>query len=286
LATSGDAMFYWFYGSVEYNPETGGPKGTSSDSKTMSDNYTGLVWKSATKVGFGIDGPWVVAWICGIKANPTADEVKANVPALKCMVETTNPVGKYDNCFQKLMLDKVNTYRKNHITGELTLDTAIAPTLYKAVTESSVKWNTATKPTGVDVPAGSKFQDVWFYDKNIAKLAFEGLAADKWYAGHANYDFETYFCKRTPKIANDATATVEAANAYFAQIKTEMENCNNFRKIIWTKGTTVAFATRENWVVAWIQYPQLGPNLETYTYAERTTVKAIGDPTANVKDTD
>jgi hypothetical protein len=71
LATSGDAIMDWWRGSSDYDPTTGLPKGSSTDSKTRSDNYTRLVWKGATKVGFGVEGSWVVAWVCGVPANPT-----------------------------------------------------------------------------------------------------------------------------------------------------------------------------------------------------------------------
>jgi hypothetical protein len=72
MATSGDAMMAWWAGSSQYNEATGEPKGSSSDSRKHSDNYTRLVWKSASKVGFGYSGSWVVAWICDIPASPTA----------------------------------------------------------------------------------------------------------------------------------------------------------------------------------------------------------------------
>jgi hypothetical protein len=72
LALSGDAVMAWWKGSVEYNAATGLPRGSSADSKTKSDNYTTLVWKAAKKVGFGVEGSWVVAWVCGVPASPTA----------------------------------------------------------------------------------------------------------------------------------------------------------------------------------------------------------------------
>jgi len=57
----------WYNGSSEYDVSKGTAKGDSVDSKRKAKNYTTLVWKAATKVGFGVEGSWVVAWICGVK---------------------------------------------------------------------------------------------------------------------------------------------------------------------------------------------------------------------------
>lgn len=122
-------MMAWWEGSSEYDPSTGLPKGSSTDSKTKSDNYTTLVWKTATKVGFGVDGSWVVAWVCGVPAKPTTAVVKTNVPSTTCTKKTTAPAGAYDSCFNDMMLKALNVKREDHIAGKLTLDTTAAPTL-------------------------------------------------------------------------------------------------------------------------------------------------------------
>jgi len=131
----------WWKGSSEYDPATGLPKGTSSDSKTKSDDYTRLVWKSATKVGFGVDGSWAVAWICGVPAKPTVTETKANVPSTGCTTTTTSPAGKYDSCFNKMMLDALNKIRKDHVTDSIVLDEAVVSTLDAAVAKSTRGWS-------------------------------------------------------------------------------------------------------------------------------------------------
>jgi hypothetical protein len=182
-----------------------------------------------------------------------------------------------------MVLDALNTKRRDHIVDNLTLDTTQAPALHKLVTKSTQVWtDSAKRPSDVAVPGGGKWQEVWFYDADTAALFSSSKSVNGWYAGNKNYDFATHFCKRTAKPLD--TVTVAAGDAYFAKIKIEMENCNNFRKIIWKSASTAAFAVRDSWVVAWIQYPTTAPTLEVYTYAARTTVVAFSAAT-ETKDT-
>lgn len=85
----------WWKGKDSYDPSTGLPKDNQAITKSKSFNYTRLVWKTAKTVGFGIEGSWVVAWVCGdtITAEPKADVVKENVPSKECTKKTTNPTG-------------------------------------------------------------------------------------------------------------------------------------------------------------------------------------------------
>jgi hypothetical protein len=224
----------WWKGSSEYDPATGLPKGTSSDSKTKSDNYTRLVWKAATKVGFGVEGSWAVAWVCGVTAKPTVEVTKANVPSTSCTTTTTTPVGKYDSCFNKMMLDALNKIRTNHVTDSLILDTAVVPTLHDLVAKSTRGWSDIDKqPTDVTLPAGGKYAEVWFYSTDSAKIFSSAAAVDGWYKGQGQYDYTSFKCKRSAIPTDSATMTVVKGNEFFAKIKKEMSDCNNFRNTIW-----------------------------------------------------
>jgi hypothetical protein len=129
LATSGDAIIDWWNGSSQYDAEKGKPKGDSTDSKRKSRNYTTLVWKAGTKVGFGVEGSWVVAWICGVKNDPSVKVTKENVPTESCTKTAPTGTKHYNKCFNDMMLTALNTKRKDHIVKELTLETADAFTL-------------------------------------------------------------------------------------------------------------------------------------------------------------
>jgi hypothetical protein len=70
LAESDDAVNAWYAGASEYDAKVGAPKDPKNkEKKTLSDNYTTLVWKSSTRTGFGIKGKVVVAWICNEPGN-------------------------------------------------------------------------------------------------------------------------------------------------------------------------------------------------------------------------
>jgi len=98
-----------------------------------------------------VKGSWVVAWVCGIPANPTAAVVKANVPTTSCeKVLTGTTKGKYESCFNKMMLDAINTKRRDHIVEDLTLKEDHAVQLEDLVRKSSQKWtDPKTRPTDV-----------------------------------------------------------------------------------------------------------------------------------------
>jgi len=123
----------WWNGKSEYDSATGAPKSKTSASETASNNYMKMVWKTADKVGFGIEGSWVVAWVCGttVTASPKTDVIKANVPAKKCQEDTTNPTGSFNVCFNDMLVNQLNTYRREHVTDDVSLDKTVAAELYK-----------------------------------------------------------------------------------------------------------------------------------------------------------
>jgi len=166
------------------------------------------VWKAGTdgaalKVGFGIDGSWSVAWVCGVPEAPTAATVKANVPSTSCTVATTSPTGSYDKCYNDMMLKALNKYRLDHIVDELPGHPANVAELAKQVTANmqTASWSsikTADQPTGLVKPTGN-YLELWYPSTDTAALFATGAAVDGWYAGKAQYSYK----KVTPTI--DAT---------------------------------------------------------------------------------
>jgi hypothetical protein len=63
----------WYKNSESYDYVTSKPKlvhdKEDEPTKIKSDTYTQLIWKTSTKVGFGIKGKFVVAWYCDKKGN-------------------------------------------------------------------------------------------------------------------------------------------------------------------------------------------------------------------------
>lgn len=78
--------------------------------------------------------------MCGIPSNPTAKVTMENVPDINCMRDypkTGTATGKYDGCFNDLMLKVLNLKRRDHIVDKLKLKDEKAAELYKAVEESA-----------------------------------------------------------------------------------------------------------------------------------------------------
>jgi hypothetical protein len=162
-----------------------------------SNNYTRLVWKqqadgkTALKIGFGVEGSWVVAWICGLPAEDTITPAitKANVPAVSCTKTVTGAnAGTYDKCFNDAMILNLNVKRREHVVDDLAVKEDHAVILAKKVKASGVKWNDAnTKPSDVLKPTGL-YVDYWYYNADTAKLFSSDAAAKSWYAGNTQYD--------------------------------------------------------------------------------------------------
>jgi hypothetical protein len=92
-----------------------------------------------------------------------------------------------------MMLDALNLKRKDHIVNELTLDTTVAPTLYSKVTKSTQGWGAALlRPSDVTLPAGGKYREIWFYDKDAAALFSSAKAVTGWYDGGIKKGSENY----------------------------------------------------------------------------------------------
>lgn len=197
-------------------------------------------------------------------------------------MDTTNKK-HYNKCFNDMMLAALNKRRREHIVKELTFDSTDAFSLQELVGKSTSSWNNkAARPTDVPLPTtgSANYLEVWFYSADSAALYSTAAAVDGWYDGSKNYDYApTNKCKRLPLPANSATMTVEAGNAWLATLKTHMDQCNNFRYTIWKGASSVAFAQRGSWVVAWVKY-QTKPALDSYTYPARAAIAAFGAPTA------
>lgn len=81
LLFKNDASEAWYKGESEYDYTKGEPKKKEdAEKKLFSENFTRMVWKKTTKVGFGIKGKYVIAWYCEAKGNAgSTTEFKKNV---------------------------------------------------------------------------------------------------------------------------------------------------------------------------------------------------------------
>lgn len=122
MATSTDAVDAWNKGQANYNFIKGEPMDKNDVAKKkLSDEFTRMVWKSSTTVGFGIKGKFVVAWICKKKGNDpyTTKDFLANVKK-NCIK------GGVNTCFNSISLAAINEKRKWHQVKSLTTDVPTA----------------------------------------------------------------------------------------------------------------------------------------------------------------
>jgi len=79
-----------------------------------------MLWKSSTKVGFGIKGKFVLAYYCtvGAKDDAKSKDFKMNICRKDgCKLCTEDKAGKaygFNKCFNQLGIDKHNIYRIDH----------------------------------------------------------------------------------------------------------------------------------------------------------------------------
>jgi hypothetical protein len=97
----------------------------------MSNQFANLVWKSTTRVGFGVKGKWVVAWYCQTKATPGDSLASKNNIGRQCRKSGTN------SCLNDNQLKAHNDKRKMHDTAPLEWDKDLALALQQAMDAKS-----------------------------------------------------------------------------------------------------------------------------------------------------
>lgn len=65
-----EASAEWYQGRSQYDPERGMQISTgSTPGYNLMLQYTQMVWKNTSKVGFGVKDAYVIAWYCDTKGN-------------------------------------------------------------------------------------------------------------------------------------------------------------------------------------------------------------------------
>jgi hypothetical protein len=120
LATSNAASERWYKGESDYSYEKGTAKEATDVAKSAAArDFAQMVWKSTTKVGFGVKGKWVIAWYCEAAASTgSPTESVANVGE-KCIDSDG-----VNTCYADRALLAHNTRRAYHESGKLEHDAA------------------------------------------------------------------------------------------------------------------------------------------------------------------
>ena len=107
----------WYNGKDEYNFATGSPKAPGDAEKSAKSNaFARVVWKATTKVAFGVQDNYVIAWYCEVAAETT------NVALSKLNVGQVCYLHGYNKCYNDLALSAHNKYRKHHETAPVLFD--------------------------------------------------------------------------------------------------------------------------------------------------------------------
>jgi hypothetical protein len=147
--------------------------------------FTQMVWKNTSKVGFGVRGKWVIAFYCEQKGNVGIPaDYKANIGA-ECM-----KTGEYNKCYAKLALAAHNKKRGFHELAkfQLTLDESMSKNLQNAINSNTYKGEVITSP---QLPATCSDNIFELADPaKLATLATSDEATEYWYRGKIYYDYK------------------------------------------------------------------------------------------------
>lgn len=105
----------WYANKASYDYVTTKPIDDKAPTKIKADTYTQLLWKTSTKVGFGIKDKFVVAWYCDKKGNDPRDA--KTFSAHVCKVDGCAPDGwkryTFEDNFSMSDADKKDKTIKN-----------------------------------------------------------------------------------------------------------------------------------------------------------------------------
>lgn len=150
-----------------------------------------MVWKSSTKVGFGVFDKYVVAWYCEVAAETT------NIPKSVMNVGKVCYKHGYNECYNKIALDEHNKMRKNHKANPVVFDQDAA----RAIQHELNRGDFMGQMPAVTKRATS-FQncgEAIFYQSDIKKkheVSTSNIATSTWYSGITSYDFDIHSPKK------------------------------------------------------------------------------------------
>lgn len=268
LVTKSVATDSWYAGKTEFNYLNGEPMAWNEKARYAKyQDFTRMMWKKATKVGFGVRGKFVIARYCDDNMSyvtgknlpqqyawpfypwplrPAADPlvatskfigyptIKKNVGGL-CMKDVpadTSAGYGYNACYNAEALLAHNNARarlEGYVPLELDLD--MAKTIQALVEVDGFSGSISSTQRGIYGKCGENV----FGATDLSKLSdvyLTDLATNTWFEGRTVYDFAA----GRPNAGSNAADTAK------------MEQ---FQKMVWKGATKVAFGVKDRYVVAW-----------------------------------
>jgi hypothetical protein len=159
-----------------------------------------MVWKSSSKVGFGVFDKYVVAWYCE-KAGETANAAQSKLNVGKVCYKHG-----YNRCYNDIALTAHNKMRKNHKADPVVFDEDAARAIQHELNRGDF--------VGI-MPVVSKRATMFqkcgqsiFYQADSTKkheVSTTNIATDTWYSGIKSYNFET----NAPKTGTKGDYAIE-----------------------------------------------------------------------------
>lgn len=233
LVTSDAATDGWYAGISEYNFATGEAKAPAVVKRyTKYQQFTKMMWKGASKVGFATDGQGnVVGRYCKIdlpswSGTAAYTKIKANVSPV--CIDSTG----YNKCYNEMALRAHNDAREK-LEGykPLVLDKAMAQVLQQQLAKQGFAGATAPADRGSYASCAENVF-VQTNKKKLSDVYLTNAATTAWFKGRYNYDFD----KGAPKA--NASAPKKALSVQFV-------------RMVWQTTTRVAFGVKDEYVVAW-----------------------------------
>jgi hypothetical protein len=256
LVTTAVHTDYWYAGNTEFNYVNGEPMAWNEKGRyTKYQDFTKMMWKKTTKVGFGIRGKWVIARYCDDNMKYTKDiaypsqhawpffpwpnrpaatatETFIGFKTIKKNIGKLCVIDGYNECYNKAALLAHNEARAR-LEGyvPLELDIEMAKVIQALVeTEGFSGYISSTQRGNYGNCGENVFGATDLSD--LSDVYLTDLATDTWFEGRNEYDFAA----GRPNAGSNAAATAK------------MEQ---FQKMVWKGTTKVAFGVRDKYVVAW-----------------------------------
>jgi len=193
-AVSKAAAANWYSGNTVYDYKTGDMAKFAAASEKPYENFTRMMWKSSTKVAFGMinapgsDTVWVVGYYCYDKpAVEAATRLSATV--LKNVGRYCFTDG-YNECYNQRALARHNERREGH-SGyvPLVLDTDIAKAIQSHLQSAGFTGAISSQDKGKYANCGEN-TFVLTDQTKLSQVPLTNMASDFWYDGMQYWDIK------------------------------------------------------------------------------------------------
>lgn len=182
----------WYLGNKVYDYKTGDMAAFDAKSRKLYENFTRMMWKSSTKVAFGMVNPpgsdtvWVVGYYC--YDQPVVSGVLRSIDTVRKNVGRYCFTNGYNDCYNQRALARHNERREAHAGYiPLALDTDIAKAIQTLLTSTGFTGTISSQDRGKYSNCGENIFVLTDQTK-LSQVSLTNLASDFWYGGMKYWD--------------------------------------------------------------------------------------------------